>query len=131
MLAIQHGISASGQGSSICIEITAEYLQNLRMSNLEGRRKAIMPYFSMKCIAISPYALPATTTLAPLQHKHTGFNQNISLCKPYASETCFVAMILFLRSQSSLCHVQVSDRVCFAAASAAMVDEHANHAEHD
>lgn len=43
------------------------YLQNLRMSNLEGRRRAIMPYFSMKCIAISPNALPATTTLAPLQ----------------------------------------------------------------
>ena len=33
---------------------------------MEGMRRAIMPYFSMKCSAMSPMALPAATTLAPL-----------------------------------------------------------------
>ena len=45
------------------------HLQNLRMSNLDGNLRAIIPYFSMKCMAISPYALPATTTFAPLQQQ--------------------------------------------------------------
>ena len=30
---------------------------------------AMSPYFSMKCMAISPKLLPATTTLAPLSAK--------------------------------------------------------------
>ena len=37
-------------------------LQKRRRSNLEGMRRAIMPYFSMKCSAMSPMALPAATT---------------------------------------------------------------------
>lgn len=64
------------------------YLQNLRMSNLDGSLSAIMPYFSMKCMAISPYALPATTTFAPLQRNIAQVCYLHFACLPDAQMCC-------------------------------------------
>lgn len=66
------------------------------MSNFDGSLRAIMPYFSMKCIAISPYALPATTTLAPLQATHDLSIGKVFLPFMHNNETAIVNASLLL-----------------------------------
>mmetsp|Transcript_5349 Transcript_5349/g.13187 ORF Transcript_5349/g.13187 Transcript_5349/m.13187 type:complete len:257 (-) Transcript_5349:894-1664(-) len=58
--------SSSGEGApNVERAVAPVALHRRSSSNLEGMRSAIMPYFSIKCIAISPIALPLTTTLTP------------------------------------------------------------------
>lgn len=55
--------SSSGAGACSLVSAVAPVArQKRRMSNLEGMRSAIMPYFSIKCMAISPMAPPEATT---------------------------------------------------------------------